>query len=305
MNSSDPLISVIIPVFNRSWQLKRALESLKSQTYQDFEVIVCDDGSTENIASVVKDFEESLNIHLIQMPNWGGPARPRNKGLAFSRGKWVSFLDSDDWWDFNRLEIVAEQLNDSIDVLYHPLRVLRESVITKSREKRKQIGDPIFGLPFEQMMLYGNPLPTSATVIRKDLLIKNQGMSEDRALIALEDFDCWLRLAKAGARFYFADQCLGSYWVGADAISKVSQRNIDAQNLLFSRHQANLTGAIRAKALARQNYVLGTLYYRLHHPEEALQYFWAASPLSNPKLFLKKWFFIAFSLLRTLRNVLN
>ncbi|WP_114639651.1 glycosyltransferase family 2 protein [Polynucleobacter necessarius] len=110
MNSASPFISVIIPVFNRSWQLRRALESLRDQTFRDFEVIVCDDGSSEDIASVVKDFEGNLNIQVIHMSNWGGPARPRNKGLELSRGQWISFLDSDDWWDLNRLSIMSDYI---------------------------------------------------------------------------------------------------------------------------------------------------------------------------------------------------
>ena len=289
MKSPQPLISVIIPVFNRAWQLKRALESLQAQTFKDFEVIVCDDGSTEDINGAVKGFDGVLDIHYLHMPNWGGPAKPRNEGLKIARGEWISYLDSDDWWDKNRLAMVVERLNDSIDVLYHPLRVVKESTSAKSREKRLSIGDSISNDPFEQMILLGNPLPTSATLVRKDLLTAHQGMSEERRLIALEDFDCWLRLASGGARFYFLNQCMGNYWIGQDAISAVSERSIEGQKLLFERHHPFLDSRYQAQAQARQNFILGMLYMRLGSQfEKALEHMSLAHPLPTLQMTFKR-----------------
>lgn len=268
-------------MFNRSWQLNRALDSLKHQTFQDFEVIVCDDGSTEDISSVANGFKGFLNIHLLQIPNSGGPARPRNEGLKIAKGEWIAFLDSDDWWDVNRLEMVVKNLDSSADFIYHRLRVEKEVGLTKLREKRSVIGDSISEEPFKQMMLLGNPIPTSAVVVKKDFLMAQQGMSEDAGLITVEDFDCWLRLASAGARFYFLDECLGSYWVGGDAISAISSRQIEAQKLLYQMHAPRMHSRFSAQALARQNYVLGSLYFKLGNPQLALGYLKMAKPLST------------------------
>ncbi|WP_231970468.1 hypothetical protein [Polynucleobacter necessarius] len=130
-------------------------------------------------------------------------------------------------------------------------------------------------------------------------------MSEDRALIAVEDFDCWLRLAKANARFRYVDKCLGNYWIGADAISNVSLKNIEAQHLLYSRHHADMHPEFKDSALARHNYLLGTLYLRLNNPTAALKYLLNASPLPNLKFLTKKWAYTAFSLLLIIRNAMN
>lgn len=305
LKSSTPLISVVIPVFNRSWQLKRALDSLRHQTFHGFEVIVCDDGSTEDISRVVNSFKEFLNICFLQIPNSGGPAKPRNEGLKIAKGQWIAFLDSDDWWDVNRLELVAKHLHPAVDFIYHRLRVEKELSIAKSREKRAHIGKAISGESFKQMMLLGNPVPTSAAVVRKDLLMAHQGMSEDVELIAVEDFDCWLRLASAGARFYFLDECLGSYWVGGDAISAVSPRQIDAQKLLYQRHASRLHSIFSAQALARQNYVLGSLYFRLGMPQLALSYFRMARPLCTWAMATKRIFFLFFALVKVGLNQLK
>lgn len=264
-------------------------------------MIVCDDGSTEDIAELIKGFDGVLNIILVQMPNWGGPAKPRNEGLKSATSEWVAFLDSDDWWDSNRLDIVASYLNKDIDILYHLMRVVREDSFNKSREKRTVLGDPILADPYRHMMLLGNPIPTSAAVVRKDLLLTHQGMSEERGLISVEDFDCWLRLAKAGARFYFLNQCLGSYWVGSDAISAVSPRQIEVQKLLYQRNAPKENLTFRKQAFGRQNYVLGSLYLKLEKPHLAFEHLKVAGTLGSLGLTSKRWVLIVLSLVKMTR----
>lgn len=81
-----PRVSVIIPTYNRAADLKRCLDSLTYQTYKDFEVLVCDDGSTDNSEQVIKAFSDQLNITYFWRENFGGPARPRNLGLQYATG---------------------------------------------------------------------------------------------------------------------------------------------------------------------------------------------------------------------------
>ena len=97
-------VSVIIPTYNRSADLRRALESIAAQTQPPYEVIVCDDGSEEDIRAVVDEFNSRLNISYIRITKSGGPGRPRNIAVAAATGSWISFLDSDDWWFPERLE---------------------------------------------------------------------------------------------------------------------------------------------------------------------------------------------------------
>lgn len=178
------------------------------------------------------------------------------------------------------------------------MRVVRENSLNKSREKRLILGDPILADPYQHMMLLGNPIPTSAAVVKKDLLLMHQGMSEDRDLISMEDFDCWLRLAKAGARFYFLNQCLGSYWVGIDAISAVSPRQIEVQKLLYQRNAPKENSTFRMQALGRQNYVLGSLYLRLGNPYLAFEHLKVAGTLGTLGLISKRWLLIMLSLVK-------
>ena len=91
-----PKVSIIIPTYNRANLLPRAINSVLNQTFKDFELIIVDDGSTDNTRKVVKEFEEKdSRIKYIWQENFGGPAKPTNTGLKISKGKYIAFLDSD------------------------------------------------------------------------------------------------------------------------------------------------------------------------------------------------------------------
>ena len=91
------LVSVIIPTYNRAKLLKRAIESVLNQTFQDFELIVVDDGSTDDTKEIVKSFNNQKIIYIYQ-ENFGGAALPKNVGIKMAQGKYIAILDSDDEW---------------------------------------------------------------------------------------------------------------------------------------------------------------------------------------------------------------
>jgi glycosyltransferase involved in cell wall biosynthesis len=292
-----PLISVIIPAFNRGLELKRALDSLVRQTSKNFEVIVCDDGSSEDLESIVKAFLSRLDIHYIRIENSGGPARPRNTAVAKSCGEWISFLDSDDWWDEERIARVEAVLNTKADFVYHPLRVVTAKQINGRRERRTIIGEPLRCEALTHMALFGNPIPNSAAVVRRELLNKIGGICEDSNLVALEDFDAWMRLAKRGVTFQFIAQPLGSYWVGEDGISKITERHIQRQIFLFNRHHGSLTPEIQLMAKSCQSYILGTMLMHLWGKRrEARSHFLCAKNLPTRSLQLKRLVKVAMTL---------
>ena len=101
--------SVVIPTYNCCELLKRALTSVFSQTYQNFEIIVVDNSSTDNTKTVVKNFKND-RIKYIEVNNNGVIAYSRNKGIENSRGEWIVFLDSDDVWKPEKLEKVGDAI---------------------------------------------------------------------------------------------------------------------------------------------------------------------------------------------------
>ena len=284
-----PLISVVIPAYNRPLELKRALESLATQSYKNFEVIVCDDGSSEDLKSIVVLFEAQLDIHYIRIENSGGPARPRNTAVASSRGQWISFLDSDDWWDRDRINQVSHVLKDGIDFVYHPLRVVTSDTIKGRRERRSVIGSALRGDALTHMALFGNPVPNSAAIVRRSALDAIGGICEDKNLVALEDFDAWMRLVEMGITPHFIAEPLGSYWVGEDGISKITERHIERQITIYERHATKFNPLIRAAAESCQHYVLGTMLMRLDGRQaDARSHLFQANELPTPAMKFKR-----------------
>lgn len=226
MNDS-PLFSIIIPTFNRADKISRCLNSLVAQTYKNFEVLVCDDGSTDNTAEVVSPYKTLLQISYFWNTNWGGPARPRNIGIRKAKGEWICFLDSDDWWKAEKLECIAKAINADTDVIYHNLEIKSDKNPFYSFRNLSSVAltSPIF----DDLIKKGNVIPNSGSAVRKELLVKVNGLSEDRNLIAAEDFDLWLRLAKLTNNFISLNQFLGYYYLGGGSISS---RQKDIQFLI-------------------------------------------------------------------------
>jgi glycosyltransferase involved in cell wall biosynthesis len=292
---TPPRFSVVIPVYNRAAELRRALESLLAQTERNFEVIVCDDGSTEDIRAVVQPLTHALRLQYQRIPNSGGPARPRNKAIVQARGEWIAFLDSDDWWDPERLAVVDAVLSDEMDVLYHPLRVRRASLLQRRGERRRVIGHAAGADMLAHMLLFGNPLPNSAVVVRRSRLEQIGGISERPDII--EDFDTWLRLAAAGARFHFLDRTLGTYWVGEDGISKLSREQIGKYEATVRPYWQALHPAQRDLVLRCHHYHVGSMYQKLPGARaEARRHLLAARGLPTLAMRVKR-------LLRLLRTV--
>lgn len=284
----NPRITVVIPVYNRKFELTRALEALSFQTMPNFEVVVCDDGSTDDLSDVVARFKTKLSLRYIRIENSGGPARPRNVAIGLARGEWISFLDSDDWWDAERLECVSAALDDDVDFIYHRLRVVSDPGLLHRGEQRDVIGDPIKGSALQHMALWGNPVPNSAAIVRRNLLQQIGGVCEDPSIV-MEDFDTWLRLVESGARVRFLDEVLGFYWVGKDGISAFSRRQVDGCITLFARHAALFGPDLREVAEACHHYRVGSLFLKLGQSrEEAYAHLLRAQPLPSYVLKIKR-----------------
>jgi glycosyltransferase involved in cell wall biosynthesis len=114
IDMNDPLVSAIVPVYNGERYIDSALKSIIEQNYHPLEIIVVDDGSTDNTAEIVRSFKE---VHYIYQPNQGpGPAAARNTGILAAKGEFIAFLDADDIWMPNKLRVQANYLRFNPDV---------------------------------------------------------------------------------------------------------------------------------------------------------------------------------------------
>lgn len=260
------MVSVIVPSYNRAESLKRCLDSLVLQVYKNFEVLVCDDGSTDDTEQVVKSFQDTLLIRYFWSENFGGPARPRNIGIANALGCYLAFLDSDDWWEPKKLQKSVEALEAGADLVYHDLYIIQDGKdLVKSR--RKMLTQKLSSPVFDNLLLNGNVINCSSVVVRRNLMEKIGGFSEDRQLIAAEDYDAWLRLARHTERFVRIKDCLGYYSWGGDNLSS-NEKTETCVNRILNLYADEIHSIPRwiYYSLARVNfgksqYLKGLLYF--------------------------------------------
>ncbi len=179
---NPPGVSVVIPAFNAASWLARAIESALAQTMAVTEVIVVDDGSTDLTAEVAQRYE---SVRLVRRVANGGPAAARNSGIMIARGDWIALLDADDAWLPQKLERQLPWLQDPAIGVVHARRTIAEGVAAPPTTT------------FESLWA-ANSIIASSAVVRRSALAALGGFNEDRALVGVEDYNLWLRLAAAG-----------------------------------------------------------------------------------------------------------
>lgn len=190
-----PLVSIIVPTYNRAHLLPRAVGGVLAQTYDRFELLIIDDCSTDNTAEVVEGFGDA-RIRYIRQPKNGGVSAARNRGLREAKGELIAFLDSDDEW-------VPEKLARQVDLVRRrpdKVGLFYTGVLTYGAEGDRQIEVPVHRGDVWREMLHRNAIHgTSSTMLRREV-VEMVGYF-DETLPAIEDFDYWTRIA----RFYEFD----------------------------------------------------------------------------------------------------
>jgi glycosyltransferase involved in cell wall biosynthesis len=212
----NPLVSIIIPTYNRAEDLKRALQSVFDQTFTNWEVVVVDNHSVDDTDSLIKSFNNQ-KIKLFKIHNRGIISASRNLGLKHALGEYIAFLDSDDWWLPKKLEESIKYMIQGADIVYHDL-----FYVTKSDQRfnwRRVRGRKLKSPVFYDLLESGNALPNSSVVVRKKLLNEIKGLSEDKDMVSSEDYDAWLRIARISEKFQKIPDVLGFYWAGGGNVT--------------------------------------------------------------------------------------
>ena len=190
---SNELVSIIMPTYNCGHFIIRAIDAVLSQSYSNWELIIIDNRSTDNTEQIIQDYEET-RIKYKKVNNNGVIAYSRNKGIEISQGKWIAFLDADDWWSSDKLRLSVEALQNGNDFVYHDLykKFQKKNLFNlfKSKIKTKQLRHPSHQFLLEN----GNVIPNSSVVLNADILRKIKGISEDPSLITAEDYVAGLDL---------------------------------------------------------------------------------------------------------------
>nr|WP_320190538.1 glycosyltransferase [uncultured Desulfobacter sp.] len=181
------MVSVIIPTFNRAWTLKRAIDSVLAQDYTHLEIIVIDDGSTDETEEVLAGYKDKIRI-LVQENK--GVSAARNHGIQESQGNFIALLDSDDAWEKNKLSCQMDffQSNPGAMICQTEEIWIRKGKRVNPKKKHKKPSGMIFE-PSLKLCL----VSPSAVMIRKQLFDK-KGMFNE-AFPVCEDYDLWLRIS--------------------------------------------------------------------------------------------------------------
>ena len=186
--------SVIIPLYNKAPYVKKALETVCAQTYRDYEIIVINDGSTDNSAVVADEYlkaTDGIDYQIISQQN-AGVSAARNSGVAASSGDYIAFLDADDWWEPTYLEKMAKLIEDYPEAgLYASNYVYYKP--GKTRVAVNNIETGYFNYPKAYYEGGAMPAGTGAVLIPRKIYNEVGGFRTH--LWMAEDFDLWIRIA--------------------------------------------------------------------------------------------------------------
>jgi glycosyltransferase involved in cell wall biosynthesis len=234
-----PLVSVIIPTYNRAHLLPRALESVLGQTLEDFEVLIVDDGSTDDTADLVERYAaEDGRVCYLRQPANRGVSAARNRGLREARGEFVAFLDSDDEWFPSKLKKQVDrfrQVGKGVGLIYCGVETIDPE------------GDWVFrpedrGDVYERLLLQNVIHTGSGVMIRRDV-VRVAGFF-DEGIPAIEDYDYWVRIARHFEFDYVEDPLLRYFYGHGEAQKSLStHENLDARAWFFRKHEAEMRRA--------------------------------------------------------------
>ncbi len=226
------LVSVIIPTFNRSTLLLRAVDSLLNQSYKSMEIIIVDDGSTDNSRDVLDPLINSNRIKYIYQKNQG-VSSARNIGVQNSFGTWVAFLDSDDEWLKDKLakQMIFFKSNPNLKIVYTDEVWIKNGVRINQSKHHQKCGGYIFAECLKQCLI-----GPSSVVIKKDLFLELNGF--DINYPVCEDYDLWLKISSRYEIGFINETLVTKYGGHSDQLSTtfvaMDMWRLKSMNKLFS-----------------------------------------------------------------------
>lgn len=238
-SKSSPTLSIVMPTHNRAGYISIAIESVLQQTYQDWELLIVDDGSTDDTKSVVEPFlKRDARIRYIHQDQNKGIAFTRNNGVAQARGRYIAMLDSDDAWaspDKLARQIAVLNADPELGIIGTWLEIIDEKGVHTGQQLSYAQDDA--GIRSKE--IYKNAFAQSSVIFRKEAFEKAGGY--DGRFVVTDDHDLWLKI---GRSYRFAT--LPSY------------------DLLYRKHSGNITRTRRITAAHEELEILRR--HRAYYP---------------------------------------
>jgi len=243
-------VSVIIPAYNAGPFLEQAVRSIQAQTHTDHEIVVVDDGSTDDTAKVMAAFGDGI-IPVYQENQ--GAAAARNAGVAASSGSYLAFLDADDWIAPDKLATQSRYLDSHPDVGL----VAGGLEIVDAQGRHLSVHKPWVHVPVItlQALTFVGLVGVHGVLLRREAFDRVGGF--DTAITHVEDMDLWWRLMVAGCRFAWLPGIVGSYRVHGTSLSQGFQRHHDKSIALMDRQL--MSGMLSSSALSQRSGVVARI----------------------------------------------
>ena len=297
--SGQPFVTVVIPTFNHAKLLRRALDSLVAQTFDNWEAIVINNFSTDETIQVVESFQDD-RIKLINFKNNGVIAASRNQGIKIARGNYIAFLDSDDCWYSEKLQKCVECTNRGAKFICHG-----ELWINGDLSTREIMYGPANRATYLSLLFRGNCISTSATLVNKKVLEQLGGFSENPSFITAEDYELWIRISRTTTKFVFIHEILGEFRRHDKSASSSVDKHLAAEIAVINHHVEQIHPSfmvfIRARhRRAKAFYSAGRTHMRGGSTGLALSFFTRA--LLQSPIFFRTYVAITLTLINLFRR---
>jgi len=256
VSPSAPKVSVIMPAYNAEKYIAASIESVCEQSFPDWELIVIDDGSQDSTRSIVQRFTANdPRIKYIFQEN-GGQARARNTGIMHSQGELIAFLDSDDLWMREKLELQVALLEaQEVDLVFSGGFIFNDDDTTQETQSFEIVSGRLEGAELLNQLYLNNLLPNLSVIVQRQVVIRAGLLDEDRIYQNSEDYDLWLTLAQQGAVFYGMPEMLVRYRRHPDSMTSEKNRvhSMQAEVNVLEKHRSDSRLASEVVAFRLRN----------------------------------------------------
>lgn len=265
-----PKVSVIMPAYNRADILPRTIKSVLNQTFNDFELIIIDDGSTDNTGDVVREIVKSdSRIKYIYQANSGGAANPKNQAFRLSSGEFIAYLDHDDEWLPTKLEkqlaLFKNSADNNLGLVSCNVLIINNGQDSRGVHKMRK-----FNSIRDLLLEGGNYAFSNSSVMIPRVVVEKIG-SRDESLKLFEDQDIFIRIAAAGYNFNFVDEVLVNYYIDDENLSRDFTKAAPDYERFVDKHRKLLSAYPDILAVHYRH--LGTMNFLAGKPKEARGYF--------------------------------
>lgn len=242
----DPLVSIIVPTFNRSAYLKKCVDCILSQTYSNFEVVIIDDASTDDTGEIIKKYDDD-RIRYFNYGKIKNISKSRNLGISLAKGDVIAFTDDDDKWNKTKLELQMKYLGNYDFICTNGNFINEDDEIIH----QKLIDVDHNFLITTESLLYVNLILTSSVLIKKEVLLNSELFDENKMTSFSEDYQLWLKISLK-TKILFLNELLTLKRIHSENIShqlenipKMYENAIESINLFQGDEDSKIKNAAK------------------------------------------------------------